>query len=133
MPKYPKSWRGRSDKHTVKEQERRAARRLDIRGGARAVPASGRFPFAKGDAESRFDLHECKQTANKQFTLKIDVLRKIESEAIEKGKVPGLVFEFLSQRKFDAKRAERTREWIVIPVWFYEMLLTAYCGEEDGN
>jgi hypothetical protein len=126
MPKEPKwlsdvfSSCDRSTPETVRQQEKRAADRLKPRGEAKTTKGSGRFPFSKGDAESLLDRHECKQTAKKQYTLKRDDLRKIETQALNTGRLPGFIIEFLHHDHFSKGMS---KEWIVLPIWVYERLI----------
>lgn len=59
----------------------------------KTTPASGSIRGFKGDVFTDKYLVECKYTDKKQFTLKLDVLEKIEMEALLKNKIPLLAVE----------------------------------------
>lgn len=88
-------------------QEKRAAKRV----GGRVQPASG-AGRAKGDVRVPRELRmECKLTRANSYSLRLDLLQKIEREATT-GEKP--VFEIEFQGVFPAKR------YVVLPGWLYD-------------
>ena len=79
----------------VVTQERKVA--VDI--GGRTQPGSGNQWNAKGDVKSESLLIECKSTIHQSFTLKVDVLEKIEREAALAGREAVLQVEFQGKRR----------------------------------
>lgn len=71
------------------QQERRIAKAV----GGHRVAASGALPGAKGDVKTAEWLIEAKQTIRSRYSLTLAVWRKIEREALEKGKKPALIVE----------------------------------------
>lgn len=123
-PKWLRDDSGGSTSGTVKRQERRAAKLIASDGGARRRRGSGSNPLAKGDAVSWKHLAECKQTANKQFTIKASVLAKIEAEATDAGLSPFLHVEFLSKGSTRFTRDMSVR-WVMIPEHVFHELVEA--------
>lgn len=76
----------------TKAWERQEARLAQALSGSRR-PGSGAFWSAKGDVRTADQLIEAKQTGKKQITLRADVLRKIELEAVAEGRTPVLAIE----------------------------------------
>lgn len=70
-------------------QEKKIAK--DI--GGRRVAGSGSLPGMKGDVTSSRWLVEAKQTVTQRFSLTLRLWRKIEGEAVSKGKLPVMLIE----------------------------------------
>lgn len=77
-----------------KKQELSVADELE---GSR-VPGSGNQWHSKGDVQSDKFLVECKHTDSRQFILKLEVLQKIQLEALARRKKALLVVEFGEKR-----------------------------------
>lgn len=89
------------------QQEKRAAKRL----GGRVQPASG-AGRAKGDVRVPGVLRmECKFTRANSYSLRLDLLEKIEKEC-EGGEQPAFEIEF--QGVYPPKR------YVVVPFWVYD-------------
>lgn len=114
--------RGRTDnQRRSRDQEKRAAKR----DGAERRPASGAMDHAKGDlVKSGLFLKECKETTARSFSVKKDVLDKVEKEA-GVGETPVLEVEF--QGTYPKKRV------YVIPEWAFEeyMELKQHANEHN--
>lgn len=106
-------FRKRTTHKTQKKQERRIAKRLN---GARQ-PASGALIWAKGDAKTKELLIDAKQTEKKSISIKWEWLKKIVDEANGENKTGAISIEFLNYDKL------YERDWILIPMWFYKMLI----------
>jgi len=103
---YPKSGRTDSQRRS-KLQEKRAAKRV----GGRVQPASG-AGRAKGDVRVPGELRmECKLTRASSYSLRLDLLQKIERECTT-GEKP--IFEIEFQGVFPTKR------YVVLPGWLYD-------------
>lgn len=79
------------DSHGLKAEEFLAS---DIRG--RTQPGSGCLDGAKGDIVVREFLIESKSTVAQSLSVKLEWLKKIEGEALIKGKVPVLAIQFVN-------------------------------------
>jgi len=121
-----------STSKTVKLQERRAAKLISSDGGARRRSGSGANPLAKGDAVSWKRLGECKQTVNKEFRLRAQVLAKIEEEARSGGLMPFLHIEFLSKGRTRFTR-DMSTNWVIIPDWAFRDLVNAANDKGDDQ
>jgi hypothetical protein len=79
-------------KKKSKKQEKTIAKGI----GGKRQPGSGCFDGFKGDVENADILGECKTTGKKSFTITMEILNKIEDEAMGKGKEPRLYIRFES-------------------------------------
>jgi len=76
-------------------QEKRIAK--DV--GGRRVAGSGSLPGLKGDVKDPEGwLLEAKQTEKPRYSLTLAVWRKIEREALQKGKQPALIVEMAGRK-----------------------------------
>lgn len=75
------------------EASRRHEERLADKFDGQRSAASGAFWSRKGDVRTDKYLIEHKYTAKKSFTIKAEVLRKIEEEALLDSRTPVLAFE----------------------------------------
>lgn len=66
----------------------------------RRQPASGAFTGLKGDIKTKNLLFELKYTDKKSYTLKKDLLKKIDSEAFQLRKIPIFVIQFKDEEYF---------------------------------
>ena len=107
---------GRSEnQRRSRVQEKKAAARY----GGRVQPASGAMADEKGDIRDHGRIRgECKFTRAKSFSLKLEELKKIESEAVG-GELPLFEIEF--------QRDHPYRRYVVVPDWVMEKLL----GDHD--
>jgi hypothetical protein len=71
--------------------EKRAAKRL----GGRQRPGSGAMDGAKGDIVKKGFLIESKATKHDSITVKLAWLEKIDKEALDAGKDPALLIQFV--------------------------------------
>lgn len=85
-----------NNKYISKRREKEAAK--DI--GGRAHPGSGCFWSIKSDASNEFIQLEDKFTNDVKYTLQLDILKKIEKEAMNVGKLPVLRFGFVNSRQY---------------------------------
>lgn len=76
------------------QQEKRIAREV----GGHRVAGSGSLPGMKGDVSSKHWLVEAKQTVMGRFSLTLKLWRKIEGEAVAKGKLPVIVVELAGRK-----------------------------------
>lgn len=110
---YPMEWlknRGKTDaQHRSLDQEKRAAKRYSMK----RQPGSGSMGHAKSDLTSEHFRGELKETTRKSFSVKLDILEKIEKEC-EGGQHPFLEVEF--QGVFPHKR------YVVLPDWVFKWL-----------
>ena len=89
--------------------------RLGKKLGARARPASGAMPGAKGDHELGDVLIEAKSSTGDRIPLDRRWLAKIAREARFEGKVPALVLSFTH----GDGRPIADGEWVCIPLWLW--------------
>lgn len=95
--------------------------------GGRRNPASGGIPGFKGDVETRKFLVEAKTTDRKRFCLTEKMLAKIDSEALNYGKIPALVIEFPTFR-FGV-----TRSWALVPYPVFAKIVRILDGGEGAD
>ncbi len=87
------SYMNRRTKHPTKHgtvSEKRTMKKL----GARLTPGSGAMAGCKSDGYDKTFRYENKATIHKSFSVKLDVLHKIEKEALETGLTPVLCVSF---------------------------------------
>lgn len=70
------------------EEGRRLESKIAKKVGGRVQPGSGAFPNMREDIETRKQLIQLKRTTKKQYTLKLDDLETLRTNAIKKGKEP---------------------------------------------
>lgn len=87
--------------------ERRAAKRLK---GQRR-PGSGALDGAKGDIVKKRFLIESKATKNASIVVKLEWLEKIDKEALDAGKDPALLLQFVDA----AGNPWRGSGWVLLP------------------
>ena len=92
------------------KQERRVAEKLH----GKVQPASGATPHAKGDVISGDELVDAKTTA-RSFTLSVDVLTKLISDARKHARLPLLQIEVRAM-------PERHKDWVLVPLDYYLQL-----------
>lgn len=108
------------NKKRSKDQEKRAAKRY----GGRPQAGSGALDHAKGDVRDKgISRGECKFTQAKSYSLKLDTLLKIESEAVGE-EVPYLELEF--------QGTSPSRRFVILPDWAFQHLL-AERKTNDGH
>lgn len=86
-----------NNKYISKRREKEAAK--DI--GGRAHPGSGCFWSIKSDASNEYIQLEDKFTKDSKYTLQLSILKKIEKEAFNVGKLPVLRFGFINTRQYN--------------------------------
>jgi hypothetical protein len=98
-------------KKRSEDQERRAAGRY----GGRVQPASGALDHCKGDLRDKgVSRGECKFTLAKSYSIKLEELRKIESE-VKGDEVPFLEIEF--------QGVHPSKRYVILPDWAFQSLL----------
>lgn len=102
-------WMSESEYTRAVKKEKKFAKKY----GGKVQPCSGRLPIAKGDIKLDDFLLEYKHTQGKQYTLRFDILEKIQSEAISIGKNSGLVVDF----------SEYGEKYIIIKEEIFQALL----------
>lgn len=101
----------RGSGHAGQQSEKKLAKRI----GAQEVPGSG-AGRVKGDLKKDDFLIEAKSTVKGSFSVRLDVLRKIASEAQLTDRNPAFAFTFT-----DAEgRPERGGSWIAVPEWLWK-------------
>jgi len=85
--------RSRATQNHGQKSETNTAKRL----GAKQVAGSGAMEGNKGDLHLGGQLIECKSTVKTSFSVKLDQLRKISSEARDIGKTPALHVSFVKE------------------------------------
>lgn len=96
-------------------QEKINAKRYE---GRRTI-ASGSTPVDKGDVKGEGFRMECKSTEKKSYSLKLEDLHKLISQAND-GEIPAFTIEFRPQ-----DRAGKYEQYVVLPdAWFKELLET---------
>lgn len=100
MPKSPQE-RGR-------RVEKRFAKQVD----GRPQIASGALKGSKGDVVAENILYEHKLTTKGQYVLKLELLRKIEKEALKATKMPAFAIEFEDRAQFVVLRLDDYLELI---------------------
>lgn len=98
---------------------RKAEQKLAKRMGGRLTPGSGNQVGAKGDIVLADVLMETKATEAESYRLELDLLAKIETEALASGKNPAFHVQFVHG---DA-RPKRFGSWVMIPEWLFQRLL----------
>lgn len=107
--KPPKRGKSSAQKRSQK-QEKQAAKRY----GGQVQPASG-SGAAKGDVRDAGHIRmECKYTSAASYSLRLDTLKKIESEA-STGEDPVLELEF--------QCVNPPKRYIIMPDWVYQRML----------
>ena len=101
---------------TVKRQELRIA--ADIDGGKRQ-PGSGNQWHAKGDVKGEALLIECKSTSNASYGLKLELLEKINREAVLTGREPLFQIDYI--------QGSRIQSFVVVS---YERFMQLLEGEK---
>ena len=81
-------------KHSAKS-ERRLAKAV----GGRTQPGSGAFDTHKGDVINDDFLFEHKETGNASRSITVAEMEKIKTEALQAGRMPAFVLEFLKKKK----------------------------------
>ena len=105
---------GRAIRENIKTSQRQEARVAKREGGRRQA-GSGSRPGYEGDVRKIGAYRgECKFTSAKSFTLKLEVLKKLEMQA-NYGELPGLDIEF--------QGGAQPWRYVVLPEWAYEMLM----------
>jgi len=87
--------------------ERKAAKRLK----GRQTPASGALVGAKGDIVKRAFLIESKATKHASISVTLDWLDKISKEALDAGKDPALLIQFVDA----GGNPWRGSTWVLVP------------------
>jgi hypothetical protein len=87
--------------------EKRAAKRLK----GRLTPASGALVGAKADIVKRTFLIESKATKHESITVKLEWLDKIAKEALDTGRDPALIIQFVDA----AGNPWRGSGWVLVP------------------
>jgi hypothetical protein len=103
----------------AKSQEKRIA----LRGGGARVPGSGSGD-QKGDVKKFNGILriECKNTANKSFSVTQKMLDSIEEAALPNGELPAIVIEFIDHT------GKLLRDCAVVPLY----VLDSIKGDDDG-
>lgn len=104
--------KGRTDNQKrSRRQEKKAAERY----GGRAQPGSGSIDTVKSDVrDAGVSRGECKLTRAKSYSLKLELLNKIEAEAVGE-EIPYMEIEF--------QGVNPHRRFVVMPAWAFETLL----------
>lgn len=104
--------KGRTDSQKrSRRQEKKAAERY----GGRAQPGSGSIDTVKSDVrDAGVSRGECKLTRAKSYSLKLELLNKIEAEAVGE-ELPYMEIEF--------QGVNPHRRFVVMPAWAFETLL----------
>lgn len=89
-----------------RKAEKKAAKRLK----GSLTPASGALQHAKGDIRKGDFLLDSKATVNASFRLTVEQLAKISKEALDAGKDPALLIQFVDHSGHLSAGA-----WVVIP------------------
>lgn len=84
--------------------------------GGRQTIGSGNIDGDKGDVEVDQFLIEVKSTAKASMSVKVDWLRKITSEALQKSKVPALMVSFTT----DDGRETKDGDWVMVPKSYFK-------------
>lgn len=63
---------------------------------------------------------ECKTTEKKSFSLKREIVEKIQNAAIGSGEIPAVYIEFINDK------GTPDMEVAVVPTWAFELLLDSY-------
>jgi hypothetical protein len=111
--------RGTPNQTRSRSQEKRLAHTL----GGRVTPGSG-SGSVKGDVHTPEDMVEAKTTSKSQFTLRLDVLRKLEHEAKMAGKRPRLVLQIEDGSPLFLFH----NEWVILPMQDYLAMKEAAHG-----
>jgi hypothetical protein len=94
--------------------ESRAAKRLK----GRLTPASGAMEGAKGDIKTHTFLIESKATVNDSLSVKLPWLEKIDKEALDTGRDPALIVQFVDA----AGKPRKSGSWVLIPERLFKEL-----------
>lgn len=81
------------------------------------MPASG-AAGSKGDMGNEKFLLEAKSTIKDKYSIAIQTLLKIHSEALMAGKLPAFAILFTDQHG----KAVRQGEWVAVPLWVWEQM-----------
>ena len=112
VPKRLRGNMGTSHKHAP-NQEKATAERL----GGVAVKGSG-CGFEKGDVRVKGIMRvENKCTQKKSFSLKIEMLSKIENAALSSGEIPAMEIEFI-----DPRTGKSLHKVAVVPMYVLDMI-----------
>lgn len=95
---------------------RSAEKRLGKRLNMPQVPASGAANGNKGDLDDGRVLMEVKSTIKDRYPVTLNVLEKINSEALMAGRLPALAIQFTD----DKGRAKQS--WVAVPEWVWAQL-----------
>jgi hypothetical protein len=98
--------RQQTSKESVLDHEHEAA---SLVGGVRHG-GSGSSSYRKSDASSDDYQVECKQTAKKSISLKLEWLQKITQEALSRGREPMLHLRFIELN------GDCPSDWVCVPV-----------------
>jgi hypothetical protein len=86
--------------------EKKAAKRI----GGKITPASGALQHSKGDIRKDRFLIDSKATVNESFRLTTEQLAKISKEALDAGKDPAILVQFVNH-----SGRVHAGSWVVIP------------------
>lgn len=99
------------DRVTGTKHGRRAEKKASKRLGGSLTPASGALDYAKGDIKKSHFLIDSKATNKDSFRVTKEQLQKISREALDAGKTPALLVQFVD----DLGGLTGGGSWVVLP------------------